>query len=232
MSFLTTNPSPYLLNMPELQNVITSATGGNAVAALTVSVSDILNYVKPDTGAGAFNSIGTYNKDYLYVTNNVNLSNSGLYINDAYVLGSNAVIGWPYLSVQANGYEKARFTETGLGINTVNPTALLDVSGNARIRDTLEVAGINYPSDPSLKRDIKPYVSNSIPHVYEFIWKANGQRDIGVMADEVAVIEPACVKQGAVGLTVDYPKLVVLCLAEITALRTQVDELQLRVSSL
>jgi hypothetical protein len=226
MSFLTTNPSPYLLNMPELQNVITSAAGTNATANLTSSVNDILTYINTDTGNATFNSIGAYNKSYVYITNNLNLSNAELYMNDAFVMGSNTIVGWPHLSLKTNGVERAYLNERGFGINTANPTALLDVSGNARIRGTLEVAGIQYPSDPSLKRDAKPYVSNNIPNVYEFIWRATGQRDIGVMADEVAAIEPTCVKQGVAGLTVDYPKLAVLCLAEISALRTQIKELQ------
>jgi hypothetical protein len=225
MSFLTTGASPYLLNMPELQNVITSASGTNVTASLSAAVTDILTYINTDLGTASFNSIGTYTRDYVYVTNNMSLSNSAVYMNDVFVIGSNTVCGWPYLAVQTAGTERARFTETGFGINTVSPTALLDVNGNVRIRETLEAESVNYPSDPSLKRDKKPYSSNSLPAVYEFIWKATGKRDIGVMADEVAAIEPACVKQGANGLTVDYPKLVVLCLAEIAAMKQQIADL-------
>ena len=78
MSFLTTNPSPFLLNTPELQNVITSASGQNATATLATSVSDLLTYINTDTASATLNTIGSYNKDYVYVTNNLNLSNAGL----------------------------------------------------------------------------------------------------------------------------------------------------------
>ena len=231
MSFLTTNPSPFLLNTPELQNVITSASGQNATATLATSVSDLLTYINTDTASATLNTIGSYNKDYVYVTNNLNLSNAGLYVNDAFVLGSNVIGGWPYLAVQTGGFERARFTETGLGIGKTNPSQPLDVNGNANISGTLTVGAVTYPSDPKLKKNIRPYVPRGIPKAYEYEWIADGERDIGVLADEIAEIEPSCVTDTGMTKRVNYPKLVVLCLAEIRALKDQIADLRARIDS-
>ncbi len=231
MSFLTTNPSPFLLNTPELQNVITSASGQSATATLATSVSGLLTYVNTDTAAASLNTIGSYNKEYVYVTNNLNLSNAGMYINDTFVLGSNVVGGWPYLAVQTNGYERARFTESGLGIGITNPSQAVDVSGNANISGTLTVGAVTYPSDPKLKTNIRPYVSKGLPNVYEYEWIRDGTRDIGVLANELKDIEPSCVTDTDMTQRVNYPKLVVLCLAEIRTLKEQVAELQARIDA-
>jgi hypothetical protein len=67
----------------------------------------------------------------------------------------------------------------------------------------------------------------------EFEWIATAQRDIGVIADEVEEIEPACVKRAQDGfLRVDYSKLVVLCLSELHALRAELTECQSTVRGL
>lgn len=96
--------------------------------------------------------------------------------------------------------------------------------GNLYADGDLFATGIKYPSDPALKANIVPYeLHRALPEPVEFTWKSNGQRDIGVLASDVADIEPACVHTHASGMrSVDYPKLVVLCLAELKQLREQV----------
>ena len=90
-----------------------------------------------------------------------------------------------------------------------------------------------YPSDPALKRSVRPYVPSRLPDPVEFEWKSTGLRDIGVLASDVAAIEPTCVQTGRTGTqSVDYPKLVVLCLAECKALRTKVSDLEREVAQL
>lgn len=95
--------------------------------------------------------------------------------------------------------------------------------GNLYADGDLFATGIKYPSDPALKANIIPYeLHRALPEPVEFTWKSNGQRDIGVLASDVADIEPACVHTHASGMrSVDYPKLVVLCLAELKQLREQ-----------
>ena len=52
MSFITTNPNPYLVNVPELQGVIQTATGATNSDTLIFS-----EYDNTDTNSASFNNI-------------------------------------------------------------------------------------------------------------------------------------------------------------------------------
>lgn len=255
MAFLTTNPSPFIVNLPELQNVITSAAGSSAFNNINTSLSDLLTYIDTTNATTSINILKSYNTDSITVTNNLNLSNSGIFINGVSVLESNMLNGVPFMALQANGSEKARITTTGIAVGQTVAAAPLDINGatlirggslyissmgagltstvgNAYIDGTVFAGGLVYPSDPALKRNIRPYTPSAFPHVYEYEWIATGARDVGVLASEVVEIEPACVQRTPRGLAVDYPKLVVLCMAEIHRLRDDVTALQSTVSEL
>lgn len=249
MSFITTNPNPYIINIPELQSVITSASG------ISNTTNDFVNYIDTTTNSGSFNSIGSFNSDRITITNDLYLSNSGLYVDDVPVIPSNNTLnGNVYLRTTINNVEIGRHTLNGFGIFTPTPQAALHVNGSAIFGSTVYISsfgnpagpsignliadgyvqanGIVYPSDPILKQNIKPYIPSNLPCAVEFVWKSTGERDIGVLADDVARIEPACVKTSPHGyLTVDYSKLVVLCLAEVTDLKKKVAELEARLES-
>jgi hypothetical protein len=252
MAFLTTNPSPYIINQPELTNVITSASG---VGALSNSVSDLLAYVNTANASVQVNQLGSFNTNTITVTNNLNLSNSAILINGSNALSGNAVNGTGFLGLQVNQTEVARATPIGLGISVI-PTTNLDVNGNTLVRGSLYISSMGaavtstlgylyadgdifarsvlYPSDPRLKTDVLPYKYGGVlPTPVEFTWKRDGRSDIGVLADDVARIEPHCVCSNASGgLTVDYPKLSVLCLAELHNLRSTVAGLSATVADL
>lgn len=245
MSFITTNPNPHILNLPTLQNVINSATGSSS--ALTTYTTSIQKYVNTSNSSLAMNTISLYTTTLPYInfTSGINLSNASLYINGTSVLTPNSVTGTNYFALQVGTTEYARLTGGNLGIGVRTPTATLDVNGSQIIRGSLYIStmgagvsstlgnlyadgdlfanGIHYPSDPVLKTDVRPYISHNLPEAVRFRWKASGVEDIGVLADDVARIEPVCVQTTRNGTqTVDYPKLVVLCLAEIKALKERV----------
>lgn len=246
MSFITTNPNPYIVNVPELQGVLTSVTG-------TSNILTMLEYINTTTNGASFNFIASYNSGTITVTNDLYLSNASLYIDNSPVLVSNNTInGNGYSAFTVNNTETARITSNGIGIFTQSPAAALHVNGSAIFTSTIYVSsfgvpadpsvgniiadgyvqasGFINPSDPGLKENIRPYISNKLPQVVEYTWKSNGARDIGVLADEMLTIEPACVKQLPNGMHgVDYAKLVVLCISEIQQLRTRIQELEARV---
>lgn len=242
MAFITTNPSPFLINVPELQNVLTSATGGTDA---TTAIANLQSYI--NNANASVNAIGSFNTGSITVTNDLNLSNTNIQFLGTNLLTSNSINGLTsYLDFQVDSVTQARLTATGLGILTENPIAALDVNGNAIIHKTLYVStfgtapaaplGDIYadgdmhaqafltPSDPLLKKDIKPYVLRGpLPNPVEFNWISNGVRDIGVLATDVEALEPACVQKTPAGtLTVNYQKLVVLLLAEVKVLKEQV----------
>lgn len=253
MSFITTNPNPYIINVPELQSVLTNANG---TAGDVVTFSE---YIDTTTSSAAFNSIGSYNSGAITVTNDLHLSNAAIYVNDSPVIVSNNTLnGNLYTAMTVNNSEIARFNSNGFGIFTQTPVAALHVNGSSVFANTIYVSsfgatsgpsvgniiadgyvqanGVVYPSDPSLKTNIKPYISNKWLRAVEFTWKATGERDIGVLATEVAELESACVRPlsgdgGGDKLAVDYSKLVVLCISQIEQMRERIqileDELKL-----
>ena len=427
MAFLTTNPSPFIINVPELQNVQTSATGSSGFTSLSNTINDILTYLNTANSQININTIGSQTSGAITFTSNINLSNSVITFLGSNLLGSNVLNGPAnYIAFQVNGIEQARLTTTGLGIGVTNPAVKLDVNGTTRINGSLGIGtatpnysldvvgsgrfsdtvyapfvrgstisastiysqnvyanafigavsygqnvvastftgemayistfsgetvyastvncglvyassvncglvyastfsgetvyastvnsglvyassvncglvfgstfggetvyastfngqsgllssigvgilapelpldvqgggiirgplyissfgalssqtgnvivsgdvfanGFFYPSDPLLKRDIRPYISHGLPEPVEFVWRSNGNRDIGVLANEIASLEPACVTRSVTGqLNVDYPKLTVLLLAEVRDLKAQMSTLMAR----
>jgi hypothetical protein len=302
MAFLTTNPSPFLINVPELQNVVTSATGGSGLASLSNTINDILTLVNTANSQLNINTIGSSTSGSVTFTSNINLSNSQLTFLGSNLLGSNTLNGPAgFLAFQVGSVEQARLTTSGLGIGTTSPTVKLDVIGSASISNNLNVGntinansaavagainahtvyissalgvavstpeltldisggaiirgplyvssfglvtsqigniiasgdifanGVFYPSDPALKTNIRDYISPGLPTPVRFDWRASGEPDIGVLADEVRTLEPACViRSPRGGLTVDYAKLSVLLLAEVRVLKAQMSTVMAR----
>ena len=256
MAFLTTNPSPYLINVPELQNVQTSASGSST--ALTNSVSDLLNYLDTANGSLTIATIGSSsNGTAITVRNDLNISNgSAIQFNSATTLTANSLSGDPYLSLQVRNVEGARLTPTGLGVGVTAPIARVDLNGGLLVRNgnitisTMGAAvsptignvvadgdvyanGFFSPSDPALKTDVQLYDAKDLPTAVKFRWKSTGQHDIGVLATDVERIEPACVTRSSNGvMNVDYAKLVVLCLSELRNLRAQVSVMRGEIEAL
>lgn len=231
-----------------MTNVVSSATGTGNMASLSNSIASLQTLINTSNYALSINSIKPYSGSNVTFTNTLNLSNVGLSFNGITCLTSNCINGQPFLAVKTSGSERARFTSGGFGIGTTAPLTTVDVNGNELVRGNLYIstmggtlpaagnlyadgnlyaAGMVYPSDPVLKQNVRPYVPSRLPDPVEFEWRSTGLRDIGVMASDVATIEPVCVQTGRTGTqSVDYPKLVVLCLAECKALRAKVTELE------
>jgi len=249
MASILTNPNRFLVNVPELQNVVTSATGLSGANSYTVS--QLQSMVDTNNRIIKTNTLQTYNSSNITVRNNINMSNCQLYYNNVPLLMSNGINAANNLLFDVNNQEVARFTAAGyFGIGIQSPLAPLDVDGDAIVRkgnlylsrfglpssltmgnmfadgDVYAQAFLT-PSDPKLKKDAIPYVSKGLPKPVEFTWIASGMRDIGVFADDVQRIEPLCVEKDKKGVMhVDYPKMITLCLAEIHSLRDRVTTLE------
>ena len=248
MSNILTNPNRYLVNVPELQNVINSATG----ASNNYSVTQLLGIVDTTNNLIKVNGIQAYNANNIVVRNNLLLSNSYISYNGTTpLLNSQGINTTNALQFSVNAVERARITSAGyLGVGTQAPAAGLDVTGGAVIRGGLYVStsgsllstagnvyadgtmyaqGFLTPSDPSLKTDVQTLVAPAkLPRPVEFTWIRSGQRDIGFLADDVFSVSPVCVSvDTACGKQhVDYAKLVTLCMAEIHSLRDRVKALE------
>jgi len=247
MSFLSTNPSPYITNLPAFQNIITSATGVNT------DITSLTNLLNTATNTLTINTIGSASGTTVTFNNNINLSNSALYMNGTAILTSNTLNGQPYAAIKAGNIEQMRVTNSGIGIGTVSPAAPLDLYGSEIIRGSLYVSSMStnistmgyvyvdktvfannvvFPSDSSLKTNVLPYISKGLPTPVQFEWIKGGKQDIGVLAEDVEALEPSCVERHPNGaLHVNYAKLVVLCMAEINELKSTVQHLKLGIAA-
>ena len=240
MATYTTTPSPYLLNINSLNNVITSASGANATTTALSNITLMINSAKYQINANILAPVSGSNVN---MTGNLNMSNASIYFNNRVGLTSNSINGTPYLAIKTTNVEQARFTSNGFVIGGADALAPLDVTGSALIRGSLFVStmgvpftdslgciyadgsvfaeGFYSPSDERLKTNISPYAPTELPSTVRFTWKNTGIEDIGVLAQDVATVAPECVSSRNGVLVVDYSKLVVLCLAEISALKKE-----------
>jgi hypothetical protein len=211
MASLTTTPNANIVNIFPFPNIITSATGSESNAAMT-AVATLQTYLNTTTASLSINKMSAYSGSNITSANNLVLSNASLYINNTSI-----------------------WTAKAMGIGTIRPVATLDVVGTAYIHSTLSVSSSIYASSPMfapaftvasdgrLKRDVIPYTNTKYVEPVRFAWTKTGVPDIGVIAQDVWNVEPACVHSTSAGtLTVDYAKLVVLCLAELRDLRSTV----------
>ncbi|MBI1929621.1 tail fiber domain-containing protein [Candidatus Poribacteria bacterium] len=127
--------------------------------------------------------------------------------------------------------ERMRITSTGnVGIGTTSPTQKLEVAGNVLANAYLT------PSSERWKTNIKP-IENALDKVQRlrgvsYDWKADGQHNIGLIAEEVGEVIPEVVAYEANGKdakSVDYARLVAVLIEAIkeqhTLIETQHSEL-------
>lgn len=139
MAFLTTNPSPYLINVPELQNVITSAVGDVGLSNTVLNLQTLINTANQSANLSAIGSVD--GSSAITVRNDLNLSNTSIQFLGSNLLTSNILNGaGGFLSFEVVGSEVARLTSSGLGIGTAAPVGTLDVAGPATIRGLLTLA--------------------------------------------------------------------------------------------
>jgi hypothetical protein len=133
MASILTNPNKFLVNVPELQNVVTSATGSSANSANNLSL--LLGMIDVTNKIVKTNGLQTFNNSNILVRNNLNLSNSQIYYNNVPLLLSNGINATNNLVFKVNNLEIARFTSAGfLGIGVQAPLAPIDVLGDVLVR--------------------------------------------------------------------------------------------------
>ena len=149
--------------------------------------------------------------------------------------------------------EQMRITPGGqVGINTINPMALLDVNGTVRV-GTLASGGSTTPlcltvatgflancssSSIRYKEQVKGF-SHGLDIVrrlrpVSFRWKDGGEQDFGFIAEEVNQVEPRLVirnKEGQVD-GVRYDRLGVVLIDALREQQTQIESLRQSVTSL
>ena len=124
-----------------------------------------------------------------------------------------------------DGYSSPIFTfdkvnnRVGLNLGQIQPRATFDVNG------TIYANNFVTSSDRRLKTDIKKL--EGLSYISTYSYKFNGEDDIGVLADEVETVVPACVYTRPDGFkTVSYQKLVPVLLSYIHDLNTRLKKME------
>ena len=121
----------------------------------------------------------------------------------------------------------------------VAPVAALNAtSGNFQTAGSVTASSFVYSSDRSLKDDITPLQSplEKILSLsgYTFTWKANGQKDIGIIAQEVEKVFPELVHTDTkTGLkSVEYGNLVAPLIESVKSQQKTIEEQDIKIQNL
>jgi len=128
-------------------------------------------------------------------------------------------------------------TQYGFGIKqSADTTVIIQFLNSAgavmgNIGSTASNVTYNTSSDKRLKKNLKKFDSNKIIdkiEVYDFEWKETGERDIGVIAQDVYEVYPQAITHDERddNWFVDYSKFAPLMLQELKSLRSRVKRLE------
>jgi hypothetical protein len=211
MANLTWGQSPYLLNIPTVSNVTTSATGAGSVATLQSQVNAILGMVDITNKKINANTISNFSTTPIQVVNSINFVAGTTGTNTSSISGN-------YCVKSGNIY-----------ISSMG-AAVTCATGNLFCDGQVYSLGNVCPSDPTLKKEMTPYSSIELPTPIRFTWKDSGIKDIGFSAMDVKQCVPEAVSIHPNGTQmVDYAKLVVTAIAEIRDLKAKLAELEKRI---
>jgi len=212
MANLTWGPSPYLVNIPTVSNVTTSATGAGSIATLQSQVNSILTMVDTTNKKIKTNTIANFSTTPIQVVNPIKFTAGAVGVSSFSSITGNYMV------------QKGNIYISSMGAVVSCATGNLFCDGQVYANGTL------CPSDPILKKEITPYKSIELPAPVRFTWKDSGVKDIGFLATDVKTCVPEAVSVHPNGTQmVDYAKLVVTAIAEIRDLKAKLAELEKRI---
>jgi len=225
-----------VLNIVELQNVVTSASGLTPVSYLSNQVANIQQMVDYDRKQINVNAISNFNTSPIQVYSALNLCNVSFSYNGDIFAGSNApstTTGISELGTSTTGYLSLGFS-TGTGLAFVQgpvSTFIIGADSNATFSGTVTAAGFVTASDSRLKRNTRPITDYetilSAVDAVRFQWSASGKADVGVIAQSLLPVLPEAVLEDTDGYyKVEYAKLIPVLIQSVKALQERVSVLE------
>jgi hypothetical protein len=226
--------SPYIVNIVELQNVVTNVQGTNTAAniqSLQTAVENLQQMVLFDTKTIAVDVLSNFTaSNSITVAANMNFSNATLFSN-----GTEAYLNTGTSISATSG------TTTAGSFSTLSVSSLISLGANI---STISVSSLfatyafienlYQPSDQLLKTKLETF-STTVTDVLQlqpkrFEWRASGKADFGFIAQEVQLVWPELVSRDPRGsLNLEYSKFVPLLLESIRELKARVEVLEKRV---
>jgi len=223
-------PSAFVLNIIELQNVVTSASGINPVTQLSNQVANLQQMVNYDLKQINVNAISNYDRSPIQVYSPLNLCNVSLTANGTTVSGT----GTGSVSTVGSGLYGT------LDIGGVSTSLLLQQSGvssffigadcNATFIGSVTATNFINSSDARKKKNIRAIteyetILSSI-HGVRFEWVQNDEKDVGVIAQDVLPVLPEAVTDSEDGYKVAYMKIIPVLVEAVKALQLRVSTLE------
>jgi hypothetical protein len=223
-----------VLNIVELQNVVTSASGLTPVSYLSNQVANIQQMVDYERKQINVNAISNFSESPIQVYSALNLCNVSLSYNGGIFAGSNApsTTGSSF-GTPSTGFLSLGFS-TGTGLSFVQgstSTFIIGADSNATFTGTVTAAGFVTASDYRLKRNtsnITDYetILSAVDGV-RFDWVKSGKSDVGIIAQSLLPVLPEAVSEGADGYyKVEYTKLIPVLIQSVKALQERVTVLE------
>ena len=150
----TTGGSAFVLNIVELQNTITSASGLSPVAILSNTVAQIQEMVIYDEKRIAVNTISRYNTTPIQVQDSMNFASdatltlNGVSIGGTSTTGFGQVSSIGYASSFTNYYTTTVNTDTAMAFQVGSPASYplsISAGGTTRVQGGLMLSGTGTP---------------------------------------------------------------------------------------
>jgi hypothetical protein len=220
-----------VLNIVELQNVITSASGVSPIGYLSNQVTNIQQIVRYDIKQINVNSISNFDTSPIQVYSDLNLCNVGITSNGGTFSGAGTS------GVSSFGNSTTGLLTLGMSLSTGLLFQQAGVSSffinsnkNATFVGTVTASNFITASDLSLKKKINRItdyetILSSVNGV-RFEWTSSGLADIGVLAQEVLPVLPEAVEGTEGSYKVAYLKFVPVLIEAVKNLQERVGFLE------
>jgi hypothetical protein len=222
--------SNYVLNIVELNNVVTNITGLSGNAALSNAVSQLQEMVIYNEKRIATNTISKFNTTPIQIIDNLNLSNATLTVNGTTVAGTSytsiSTIGngpsyMNFASTIAIGANAITFAAGGSNVGYITTGGTFAVSGPMILSGTgtpglgkyltcMDALGTAQwqvpamPSDMRWKTDISTIQNHGLIleriRGVRFRWTDSGKEDVGVIAQDLMPVLAEAVIEGREGV--------------------------------
>jgi hypothetical protein len=220
-----------VLNIVELQNVQTSATGISPAGYLSNQLVNIQEMVNYDQKRINVNLISNFDTTPIQFISPVNFSNVDLSINGTSVTASGSSGG-----VSTLGTTSTAILTVGGSVNALNftqnsvPTFYITALGAATFTGVVSAQNFITTSDVRLKSEIIPIdnynaILSSLRGV-RFKWNSSGSSDVGLVAQDLLPLLPEAVIEGRDGLQVAYMKVIPVLVEGIKGLQARVASLE------
>ena len=221
-----------VLNIVELQNVNTSASGITPVSYLSNQVTNIQQMVDYTRKQINVNAISNFDTSPIQVYSGLNLCNVTLSLNGSNAVGTTAGSASTLGTLSTGLFMVGMSTGSGLSfLQGGTSTFVIGPDSNAIFSGTVTAAGFVTPSDSRLKHAVHPITDYEtiLSHVegVRFQWNNSDNPDIGVIAQSVLPVLPEAVRKGPGGYySVDYMKLIPVLIQSVKSLQERVSILE------